>query len=125
MKNVAINILTINDVNVATPSEFTVGVQDISKAERIANGDIRIERIATKIKLEMSWNYLTTSELGVLLRSVRGSRGSPTFPVVYWDPIVEGTVRKQFYVGDRTAGMHLIKNGKPVYVGVAFNLIEV
>ena len=121
----AINILKINGVNVATPSEFTVGVQDIAKAERIANGDIRIERIATKIKLEMSWNYLTTRDLSILLKSVRGSRRSPTFPVVYWDPIEEGNVSKQFYVGDRTAGMHMIKDGKPVYVGVAFNLIEV
>lgn len=121
----AITILKINNVDIATPSEFTVGVQDISKAERIANGDIKIERIATKVKLEMSWNYLTTNQLSVLLKSVRGSRANPTFPVTYWDPIEAKAITKQFYVGDRTAGMHMIKYGKPVYVGVAFNLIEV
>lgn len=121
----AINILRINNVDIATPSEFSVGVQDISKAERIANGDIKIERIATKVKLEMSWNYLTASKLSVLLKSVQGSKRNPTFPVEYWDPTEAMVLRKQFYVGDRTAGMHMIKDGRPVYVGVAFNLIEV
>ena len=121
----AITILQINNINIATPSEFTVGVQDISKAERIANGSIKIERIATKVKLEMSWNYLTANELSILLKSVRGSKANPTFPVRYWDPTDAKEMVKQFYVGDRTAGMHMIKDGRPVYVGVAFNLIEV
>lgn len=125
MISVAITILKINNTTIATPSEFTVGVQDISKAERIANGDIKIERIATKVKLEMTWNYLTASKLSQLLKSVRGSKARPTFPVTYWDPTEMKLLTKQFYVGDRTAGMQMIKNGQPIYVGVAFNLIEV
>lgn len=120
------NLLKINNISIPTPSEYSVGVQDISKADRIANGDIKIERIATKVKLEMSWNYLTSSQLSVLLNSVKGSKANPTFPVHYWDPMTMTTITtKKFYVGDRTAGMYIFKDGNPTYVGVSFNLIEV
>ena len=44
-------LITISGVALPTPSEFQVGYQDISKAERNANGTMIIERVAVKRKL--------------------------------------------------------------------------
>ena len=60
-------MIKINNVTIPTPSEYNVGIQDLSKAERNARGTMIIERIATKRKLEMNWKYLTKLELQQLL----------------------------------------------------------
>ena len=46
-------MIRINGVTIPTPSDYSVGIMDLSQAERNANGTMIIERIATKRKLEM------------------------------------------------------------------------
>ena len=114
-------MLQVNGVTISTPSEFTVGVQDISQAERVATGDIVIDRIATKVKLNMKWNYLDAEGLSTLLTAI-----SPvTFSVTYPDPRSNSNETRQFYVGDRNAGMYRYRNGNPEYIDIGFNFIEV
>ena len=59
------------------PTELTVGVMDISKAERNANGFMMIEKIATKKKLELKYAYVTDSELKTILQAL-----SPAFSLL-------------------------------------------
>jgi len=113
-------MIKINGVGIPTPSDFSVSIQDISKAERNAAGTMIIERIATKRKLELSWSFLTKTDLSSLLQAV-----SPVFfTVEYPDPQTGSNRVGTFYCGDRTCGMLDFKNGVPRYKDVKFNLIE-
>jgi hypothetical protein len=112
--------IKINGVDLPSPSEYAVGIQDISKAERNANGTMIIERVATKRKIELSWKYLDKDQLAQVLNAV-----SPVFfEVTYIDPQDNGIMTGTFYCGDRKCGMLDYKNGVPRYKDVQFNLIE-
>lgn len=67
-------MIKINGVEIPTPSDYSVGIQDISKAERNANGTMIMERIATKRKIELVWKYLSKEDLSKVLNAV-----SPVF----------------------------------------------
>lgn len=107
-------------VALVTPSGFQVGIMDISKAERTANGTMQIERVATKQKLELSYAFLTKEELASVLLAV----SYVTFSVRYPDPQTNTVRQARFYCGDRSAGMLDYINGVPRYRDVKFNLIE-
>lgn len=114
------SLIIIDGVEIPAPSEYSVGIQDISKAERNANGTMIIERVATKRKIELSWKYLDKDQLAQVLNAV-----SPVFfQVTFIDPQDNATRTGTFYCGDRKAGMLDYKNGVPRYKDVQFNLIE-
>ncbi len=113
-------LVKINGVAIPTPSEYSVGIQDLSKAERNANGTMIIERIATKRKIDLSWAYLDRTSLSAILNAV-----SPVFfTVEYMDPLDNATKTGTFYCGDRKCGMIDFKNGVPRWKDVQFNLVE-
>ncbi len=113
-------LITINGVAIPAPSDLAVGIQDLSKAERNANGTMIIERIATKRKLELSWAYLDKASLSQVLNAV----SSVFFTVTYVDPQTNGTKTGTFYCGDRKCGMIDFKNGIPRWKDIKFDLIE-
>lgn len=113
-------MIKIDGVGLPTPSEYLVGIQDISKAERNANGTMIIERIATKRKLELVWKHLTQQELSQVLNSV-----APVFfQVEYHDPQDNSKKTGTFYCGDRTAGAIDYQQGQVRWRDIKFNLIE-
>lgn len=113
-------MIKINGVEIPTPSDYTVGIMDLSKAERNARGTLIIERIATKRKIEMSWNYLSKEDLSRLLKLV-----SPVFfEVEYIDPQENNWKSGTFYVGDRKMGALDYRNGNIRYKDIQFNIIE-
>lgn len=113
-------LIKINGVEIPTPSDYSVGIQDISKAERNANGTMIIERIATKRKLELSWKSLSKENLSKILNAV-----SPVFfQVEYVDPQDGGVKTGTFYCGDRKCPMLNFTNGVPKYKDVGFNFVE-
>jgi len=114
------SLIKINGVEIPAPSEYSVGIQDISKAERNANGTMIIERVATKRKIELSWKYLSKEQLAQVLTAV----SNVFFQVTFIDPQDNATRTGTFYCGDRKAGMLDYKNGVPRYKDVQFNLIE-
>lgn len=114
------SMIKINGVELPTPSDYTVGIQDISKAERNANGLMIIERIATKRKIELSWKYLSKEDLSKVFNLV-----SPVFfTVEYIDPKENAKKAGTFYAGDRTAGALDFIDGNIRYKDVKFNLVE-
>lgn len=113
-------MIKIDGKEISTPSDYQVGIMDISKAERNARGDMIIERIATKRKLELSWRYLSKEDLSALFAAV-----SPVFfKVEYIDPQTNSTRTGTFYAGDRNAGALDYLNGTIRYKDIKFNVIE-
>lgn len=114
------SLIEIDGVALPTPTDFIVGIQDLSKSERNANGTMIMERIATKRKIDLSWSYLTRDELSQLLELVSGV----FFSVTYMDPQINAMTTGTFYCGDRNIGMLDFRNGVPRYKDVKFPLIE-
>ncbi|SHJ51859.1 hypothetical protein SAMN02745163_02048, partial [Clostridium cavendishii DSM 21758] len=56
-------MIKINGVVLPAPTDYQVSINDISNAERNANGTMIIERIATKRKLELAWKFLSKEDL--------------------------------------------------------------
>lgn len=115
-------MIKINGVKMPSPTSYSVGISDISSedSKRNARGDMLIDRITTKRKIEMSWDFITLEDMSLTLKLVKGI----FFDVEYPDPEEGKLITKTFYVGDRTAPMCVIQHGKPVWKDVKFNLIE-
>lgn len=113
-------MLKINGVDIPTPSDLKIGIQDLSKAERSANGQMFIERIATKRKLEPTWQYLSREEISTLFQAV----SSVFFEVEYIDPQNNAVKTGTFYAGDRKAGALDYRNGVIRYKDISVNLVE-
>jgi hypothetical protein len=113
-------LIKVNGVTLPSPSEMSVGVMDLSKAERNANGLMLIERIATKQKIECTWAYLTSNQVRDLLLAV-----SPVFfTVTYPDPEKNSIQTGTFYVGDRNMGVLDYFNDEARYKDFGMNFIE-
>ena len=112
--------VTIGGAAIPAPSEFEVGIMDLSKAERNANGRMIIERITTKRKLSFKYNYVTIADAMGILNKI-----APTsYTVTYLDPQTSGMKSGAFYCGDRQLGMLDKINGLTRYKDLSFNLIE-
>jgi hypothetical protein len=113
-------MIKIEGITIPTPSDYQVGIMDLSKAERNAKGTLIIERIATKRKIELSWKYLSKEDLSRLFKMV-----SPVFfQVDYIDPQENAWENGIFYAGDRHIGVLDYKKGNIRYKDIKFNIIE-
>lgn len=113
-------IIQINNADIPSPTDLQIGIMDLSKAERNANGTMIIERIATKRKLELSYNYLSRTQLSQLLNAV----SAVFFQVKYTDPQTNALRTGTFYCGDRNVGLIDVINGVPRYKDIKFNFVE-
>jgi hypothetical protein len=112
--------LTVNSVVLPTPTDFQVGILDVSKAERNANGMMIIERITTKRKLQISYSFVTASDMSTILNATQ----PVYYDVTYFDPMTNAYRTSSFYCGDRDMGMIDFRNGVPRYKDLKFDLIE-
>lgn len=114
------SLIVINGVDIPTPSSFSIGIQDLSNAERNANGTMIIERVATKRKIELAWEFLTREQISTILNAV-----NPVFfNVEYIDPLLGDIKNGTFYSGDRSMALIDFRNGIPRYKDIKFNLVE-
>jgi hypothetical protein len=113
-------LFKIGTSTMPTPSELSVDIMDVSKAERNARGDMIIERITTKRKIAIKYNFLTREDMALVLNAV-----SPVFfDVTYIDPILNAVRTATFYVGDRSVGFLDFLNEVARYKDISFDLIE-
>jgi hypothetical protein len=113
-------LIKIDSVLIPTPSSYQVGIMDINKAERNANGKMIIERIATKRKIELNWAYLSQSDLSSLLAKI----SAVFFSVEYPDPQTGALRTGTFYVGDRSSEAIDYRASVIRWKNVKFNFIE-
>jgi hypothetical protein len=113
-------MITINGVTVPTPSDFDVSIRDICKESITASGLTVVEKIATKRELDLNWNYLSKTDLSILLNAV----SSTFFTVAYPDPLTNDIRTGTFKVGERKAGAIDYINGTIRYKNISMTLAE-
>ena len=113
--------MKINNVAIKTPATMQLTLSDIDgESYRNAKGEIIRDRIAVKRKLDLTWGALTTAEISALLGSVTAT----FFTVTYLDALAGAEVTKTFYVGDRSAPVYSLVNGKELWSGLSMNFVE-
>jgi hypothetical protein len=118
---VILALLNIGGVSMPTPTELTVSVQDLSKADRNANGTMVIERIATKLKLACKWSYISDYDLSKVLTAI-----SPTtYYITFVDPVTNSWTTRNMYCGDRSAGYISFQNNTAMYKDFSVDFIEI
>lgn len=115
-------VLFVNGQAVPSPSSMKVTVFDVSStADRNASGNVVIDRVGIKRKLELSWAHLSGDELSRLLTAV----GQDVFfAVEYPDPVTGGMNSIVCYAGDRSTGILRMVGGEPVWTKIEMNWIE-
>ena len=114
------SLLQINGVDLPTPSDYNIGVQDITMTQRNANGTTLIERIATKKKISITYKVLNATALSQILTAV----SSIFYDLTYLDPITNTYVTGSFYNGDRDMGMITFIDSVPIYKDLSFEFVE-
>lgn len=113
--------MKINGTDIKTPSELQIDISDIdANTYRNAKGEMTRDRVATKRKLNCKWNALTVAEMSTLLTAVQ----DVFFTVTYLDAMIGTEQTKTFYVGDRSAPVYRLVNGKELWEGLSMNFIE-
>ena len=115
-------MIKINNSNIPVPSSYSVSIMDITNAERNSKGDMQIDLINKKYKIELSWNVLKQNEMTALLNTLEAN---VTFKVEFIDPKTGNPKTAIFYKGDRSMGMIDFINGVARWKDIKVNLIEV
>lgn len=113
-------IENVGGVFVRSPSAFQWSLQDISSpdAGRTEDGLMHKDRIGQKVKIQLSWNNIPTSDASAILTAF-----NPEYvEIKYLDPMAGDYLTKTFYVGDRSAPMYNATVG--LWSNVSFNIIE-
>jgi hypothetical protein len=114
-------MITISGTTIKTPSDYSVGIMDIDKAERNTNGNMIIENIAKKRKLELTWKYLSKAELNTIQGLVKGASRFVTVTYIDLDgESASGT----FYSGDLVPTAMSYRSGTIRWKDVKLSLIE-
>lgn len=115
--------LNSDSAYIPDPSSLQWGLQSVSdpNAGRSLDGKMHVNLVTRKRKLELSWNGVDFATAKEILQAVN----SETFWVEYLDALENRKLKKQFYVGDRTAPVNSYAVGYRWYTNVSFNLIEV
>lgn len=115
-------ILRVNGVFIPDPSKLQWGIQSVSasNAGRDMNGDMHVELVTRKRKLELEWTGIDFAATAEILKAVKHE----TFNVTFWDAEENKNLTKTFYVGDRSAMVNSYVEGQRRN-DVKFNIIEV
>ncbi|WP_410495011.1 hypothetical protein QTL86_12735 [Cellulosilyticum sp. ST5] len=113
-------MLKVNGVEMPTPSGMVPMMYDITEAERDSTGTMHIDLVATKYKLECSWNYLTQEDMTKLLKAIK----SITFSITFTDPEDGNDKTISVYKGDRSIPILRVIDGKNTYKDFKVNFIE-
>jgi len=116
-------LIKINGQYIPNPSSLQWGIQSVSdsNAGRDMNGEMHVNLVTRKRKLELTWNAVDFQTASEVLQAVNAE----TFTVEYLDALTNRTEKKKFYVGDRTAPVYSYAVGHRWYSNITFNLIEV
>lgn len=110
----------VNGAAVRCPSSYQYELADVSAADAGRTEDTVMDkmRIGQCVKLQLSWNGLTTAQAQAILTAF-----NPEYITVeYLDPMSGGFRSSEFYVGDRSAPLYNSAQG--LWSNISFNIIE-
>lgn len=117
--------LAINGIDI-TPWIAHGGVQwtrydiDGSDAGRTLDGRMWRNKVATKIKMQITCIPLEKSDVKTLLNLIL-----PEYVTVTYDDPMYGRVTKEFYSNNNPANFYMVMaNGSELWNGIAFPLVE-
>lgn len=118
-------MITVDNVEIKCPSELSYGLEQVNSADagRTQDAVMHVERIAKKVKLELSWSGLTWAETSAIMTAF-----DPEYISVKYPDMLSGTYQtKTFYTGDKSAPVRqwFDNNGKKIIDKLSFNIIEV
>lgn len=115
-------ILSVDGNPVRPPSVYSWSLQDVSDPDAGRTEDALMHklRIGQKVKIQLAWNNISTTETSPILTAFN----KEYVDVEYLDPMVGGYVTKTFYVGDRSTPMYNNTIYGGLWSNVAFNIIE-
>ena len=116
-------VLKINGSWVHDPKSMEYGLQDLDSEEgagRNQQGLMFRDRVATKRKLTCQWPPLDATEMSKLLKAME----DVFFDVEFPDAKTGKRDTMRAYVGDRTAPMYTMHDGKWLWSGLSANFIE-
>lgn len=113
-------IRKVGGATLPCPSKYEWKLSDVSDADagRTEDALMHKNRIAQKVHLDLSWNYITTANASKILKAFNPEYIS----VQYLDPMQNKYQTKTFYVGDRSAPAYNTKMG--LWENVSFDIIE-
>lgn len=114
-------MISINGTPVKTPQRCSVGLDEITSGDvRNALGDMLIDRVAVKRRIEVEWGALSNAECSAILTAVKAI----FFRVEYPDP--EEGIDKTIVcsVANRVSPMYVYTNGVPYWEGLSMTLLE-
>ena len=123
------SLVKIANQSVKDPSTYNALSADIVKNGRNVKGIGVFDVIRTDVaKIEMSWNYLTCTEWGAILKLFNPVFGGSFINnVTYYDQCATAYQTRKMYVSDRKAGLvHLNPDGSPKgWQDCTLSLVEV
>lgn len=114
--------LQVNGVWLPTPSVMAWGLQDVSAEGAGRTQDARMHkvRIAQKRKLSLEWWGENIVNASLILSAVNPEYIDVTYP----DPMDGTRVTRNFYVGDRTSPVRIIRRNGQILYDISFDIIE-
>lgn len=112
-------MITIAGIKISqTPAEFSVGRFDLTKSGRTASGDMVMDLIATKRRVDCTWRMMPDGDLKLLIDTIHANK--PFFTLEY--PDAGGTKTMTCYAGDINTSLWHTVNGVRYWkeVGIAF-----
>lgn len=94
---------------------------DGANAGRNLQGDMERDRVATKIRMDITCHPLTAEEQSIVLSLIQPE----SFEVTYTDPIENTTKTSTFYSNNFPSIFMQYINGTEYWSGLAFPLIEI
>lgn len=113
-------MLRLANIPVPSPAELTVGRFDLTKSGRTASGDMVMELIATKCRVDVVWKMLSDSDLQAMLNTITAHK--PFFTLQY--PDAGGSKMMTCYVGDITTSLWHTLGGVRYWEEVTIPFIE-
>ena len=113
--------IKINGTTIKTPTTCIVEKYSITKAGRVLNGSMKLDLIAKKVKLLLTYSAISGDDWVIIENIVYGS--AMFFTVEYGDD--NGAVQtKTMYVGDISYERFRTGDGTWWWKDLKFNLIE-
>lgn len=116
------SFLKVNNIDIPTPSSYSWSKFAITKSERNAKGDIIIEFVAEKRKLETSYNFLTKEQYSSIISLI--TYPNILFDLTYIDGDTGDFKTGKFYAGAPTSNAIDFQNGIIRWKDIKINYIE-